>query len=260
MALLEWRLTLLGLVLLPLFLLPARRVGRRLQAITREGMDLNASMNTTMTERFGVAGALLVKLFGRYDDEVGELRRPGRPGARHRRAVGDVQPGVLRRPWRSSARSAPPLVYLIGGRLVLDDAITLGTLVALGTFVTRLYAPLQGLTNARVDVMTAFVCFDRVFEVLDTPSVDRRPPRRRRPRLARTAASSSTTCRFRYPAASEVSIASLEDGPGAARDSAGVEVLHGIDAVVEPGQLVALVGPSGAGKTTLARSSPGSTT
>jgi len=248
MFVLEWRLTLLGVVVVPLFLIPSRRVGRRLQAITREGMDLNASMNQTMTERFGVAGALLVKLFGEPAREVdGFSRRAARVrdigvrSAMYSRAffVGMSLLGSL----------GAALVYLVGGHLVLDGAISLGTLVALGTYVVRLYAPIQGLSNARVDVMTAFVSFDRVFEILDTPvgiadrpgAIDLVDPRGR---------IQLDGVRFRYPAAAQVSLSSLEEGRELS-DAPGDEVLRGVDAVIEPGQLVALVGPSGAGKTTL---------
>jgi ATP-binding cassette, subfamily B, bacterial len=248
MAILEWRLTVLGLVIVPAFLIPARYVGRRLQRISREAMDLNASMNTTMTERFGVAGALLVKLFGRYDEErTGFAARAGR--------VRDI--GVRTAMYRTTfmvglttlAAAGTATVYLVGGHLVLDGVITLGTLIALGAYVVRLYAPIQGLSNARIDVLTALVSFDRVFEVLDTPSavVDRPGAV---DLVAPTGRIDLDDVRFRYPAASDVSISSLEEGRPL-ETAAGAEVLRGVSAQIEPGQLVAVVGPSGAGKTTL---------
>src|SRR5688500_12983463 len=169
MLVLEWRLTLLALVALPLFILPAKRVGRKLQAITREQMNLNAPMSAVMTERCNVAGALLVRLFGRPDDEHAEfadradrVRATGIRAALYGRtffiALGLV--GAI----------ATAAVYWLGGMLVVDGSISLGTLVALAAFVTRLYGPLTSLTNARVDFMSAVVSFERVFEVLDAPN------------------------------------------------------------------------------------------
>jgi ATP-binding cassette subfamily B protein len=250
MAALEWRLTVLSLLLLPLFLLPTKRVGRKLQAITREGMDLNASMNTTMTERFNVAGALLVKLFGRHDDEAGDFS--GRAG--RVRDIG-VRSAMYGRTFFIAlglvGSVATAVLYWIGARLVVDGTITLGTLLALTLYVTRIYTPLTSLTNARIDLMTAFVSFDRVFEVLDMPNpvadrpgaVDLVDPQGR---------IGIDDVWFRYPAANAVSLRSLEaDTTTPLSEAPSDFVLRGVNATIEPGQLVALVGPSGAGKTTL---------
>ena len=257
MAVLEWRLTIVTLVLLPLFLLPAKRVGRQLQTITREAMNLNAEMNTTMTERFNVSGALLVKLFGRHDaeassfsDRAGRVRDIGVRSAMYGRVFFIALTLV--------GACGTAAVYLIGGHLVISGAITLGTMVALATYVAQIYGPLTALTNARVDVMTAFVSFERVFEVLDTPSsiverpgaIDLVDPRGR---------VELDDVWFRYPAPSEVSIASLEADPSSGRtldEAPGTFVLRGVSAVIEPGQLIALVGPSGAGKTTISNLIP----
>lgn len=251
---LEWKLTLLSLALLPIFVLPAKRVGRQMQRLTREQMDLNASMNTTMTERFNVSGALLVKLFGRHRTETGEFSdRAGRV-----RDIG-VRTAVYGRTFFIAlglvAAVATALIYWYGGNLVISGAITIGTLVALGTYVTRIYQPLTSLTNARVDIMTALVSFDRVFEVLDAPN-----PIQDRPGAVDLVAPRGRIeldhVSFRYPPASEHSIASLEvDGAGATGrpldDRTSALVLDDLTATIEPGSLVALVGPSGAGKTTL---------
>jgi ATP-binding cassette, subfamily B, bacterial len=257
MAFLEWRLTILTLILLPLFIVPAKRIGRQLQVITREGMDLNSEMNTTMTERFNVAGALLVKLFGRHDDEANDFsRRAGRV-----RDIG-VRSAMYGRVFFIAltlvGAIATAAVYLIGGHLVISGAITLGTMVALATYVARVYGPLTALTNARVDIMSAFVSFERVFEVLDTPNpiVDA-PDAHDLPDP--TGRIELDDVWFRYPAASEVSIASLESDPTSGRplpDTPGAFVLRGVSASIEPGQLVALVGPSGGGKTTISNLIP----
>jgi ATP-binding cassette subfamily B protein len=252
MAILEWRLTLLALVVLPLFVLPARRVGRKLQVLTREGMGLNAAMSATMTERFGVAGAMLVKLFGRHDDEVADFSAR----AARVRDIG-IRSAMYGRAFFSTltlvAAVGTAIVYWWGGQLVISGAIPLGTLVALAAYVTRIYSPLTSLTNARIDVMTAFVSFERVFEVLDAPSgitdapdaVELRRPRGR---------VELDDVWFRYPAPREVSVASLEGDspvPNPPEGARPATVLHGVSAVAEPGTMTALVGPSGAGKSTI---------
>lgn len=245
---LAWQITLISLMLLPLFILPAKWIGRRLQALTREQMQLNAEMSTVMTERFNVSGALLAKIFGRpaEEDEVFSAR------AGRVRDIG-VRIALVNRVFATAltlvAALATALVYLIGGHLAVDGKLTVGTLVALTVLLGRLYGPLTALANVRVDVMTALVSFERVFEVLDLdpmvadkPDADRLPADAARVEFDRVA--------FHYPAADEVSLASLESV--AVLDRArGDQVLHDVSFTAEPGQMVALVGPSGAGKTTI---------
>ena len=250
MILLEWRITILALILLPIFVIPAKRVGRRLSSITREGFDLNSAMNTQMTERFNVSGALLVKLFGQgqreskaFGDRAGRVRDIGIKSAMYSRTfmialalVGSI--GTV-------------LVYWLGGQMVISGTITLGAMAAMAALVVRLYDPLTALSNARVDIMTALVSFDRVFEVLDleNPVVDRPGAVDLVDPVGRIEIDHVT---FRYSSGAEVSLRSLEIGSsGAVDDGPGSEVLHDVSATIEAGQLVALVGPSGAGKTTL---------
>ena len=257
MGFLEWRVTLLALILLPVFIIPAKRVGRTLQVLTRESMDLNASMNTTMTERFNVAGALLVKLFGRHDDEASEFA--GR--AAQVRDIG-VRSAMYGRVFFVSLTLVGAVgtaaIYLVGGRLVVSGTISLGTLVALGAFVSRLYGPLTALTNARVDIMTALVSFERVFEVLDRPAAIVDAPDAT-DLVAPTGRIELDDVWFRYPSAAEVSLASLESDPQLHRPLSEEHddfVLRGVTATIAPGQLVALVGPSGGGKTTISNLIP----
>jgi ATP-binding cassette, subfamily B, bacterial len=293
---LDWRITLVALILLPLFIIPAKRVGRRMQRLTREGMNLDADMNSRMTERLNVTGALLVKLFGfqprestEFADRAGRVRDIGVKTAMYGRTF-FIALGLV-------ASLGTAAVYWLGGLSVINGVITVGTLVAMAAYVTRIYGPLTALTNARIDIMTAFVSFDRVFEVLDLPH----PITDREDAIELTAPTGRVEFDdvwFRYPEASDTFLASLEApvhgaphghgpaaGDGAADDEVEDEdreelpapttstgggngkgngtgagagagepdpyVIHGVTATVEPGQLVALVGPSGAGKTTL---------
>jgi ATP-binding cassette subfamily B protein len=248
MFILSWQVTVVSLLLVPLFLFPARYMGRRLQSMTRESMGLNAAMSTQMTERFNVAGALLVKLFGRPEDEAAAFS--GR--AERVRDIG-IRMAMANR-WFFTALAlvaslATAIVYGLGGNLVISGVLTLGTLLALVGLLAQLYGPLTALSNVRVDVMTALVSFERVFEVLDLlPMVQEAADAR--PLPSGPLSVEFEAVRFRYPGASEVSLASLE---AVARDEAAVEisdVLTGISFVVPAGTMTALVGPSGAGKTT----------
>jgi ATP-binding cassette, subfamily B, bacterial len=250
---LSWQITLLSLVMVPLFVLPARRIGRRLQEITREAYGLNASMNATMTERFNVAGALLVKLFGRPRVEADAFR------ARAAR-VRDI--GVLSAMYGRTfftaltlvAALATALVYGLGGWFAFNGTLSAGDVVALALLLSRLYGPLTALANVRVDVMSAMVSFDRVFEVLDLQPMIRQAPDAV-PVPADDRSIEFDDVSFSYPSAVDVSLPSLEEvslpehgGPTA--------VLHGVSFRVEPGHLVALVGHSGAGKSTIANLVP----
>ncbi|MCH8628950.1 ABC transporter ATP-binding protein/permease [Arsenicicoccus piscis] len=240
-------LTLAAVALVPLFLVPARFMGRRVAGLSHESMGLNADLGTRMTERFNVAGALLVKLFGRPRTEHDEYaQRAGR--------VADIGVKIaLNRAFffialTTVAALATALVYGVGGLMVIAGSLTIGSLLALAALLARLYAPLTALSNVRVDVMTALVSFERVFEVLDLePLVREAPDPVDLPDQAVSVDLDDVT--FRYPSAAEVSLASLEQGAG--DRLGGSDVLRGVTFHVGPGSLVALVGPSGAGKTTI---------
>jgi ATP-binding cassette, subfamily B, bacterial len=250
---LSWQVTVLALVLLPVFVVPARRIGRRLARMEREAADHNAAMGNQMTERFSAPGATLVKLFGRPADEsrefVGRAARVRDIGVR----TAMVQ-WVFVTALTLVSSLALALVYGLGGYFALTGQMAAGEVVALALLITRLYAPLTGLAGARVEVMSALVSFGRVFEVLDLPPLIREP-QRPTPLPDGPLSVELSHVRFAYPAATAVSLASLED-VAQLDDRGGVEVLHDVSFRAEPGRMVALVGSSGAGKSTVAQLLP----
>ncbi|NGO15384.1 ABC transporter ATP-binding protein [Streptomyces sp. HC44] len=250
---LSWQITLLALLLLPVFVVPARRMGRRMAKLQREAADLNAAMGTRMTERFSAPGATLIKLFGRPDDESEEFAAR----ARRVRDIG-VRTAMAQTAFITAltlvSALALALVYGLGGWFALRGSLEPGAIVSLALLLTRLYAPLTSLAGARVEVMSALVSFERVFEVLDLkPLIEEKPDARKVP--DGPASVEFTDVRFGYPSADKVSLASLEEV--ASLDTrGGAEVLHGVSFRAEPGQTVALVGSSGAGKSTIAQLLP----
>ncbi|MEW1774454.1 ABC transporter ATP-binding protein [Streptomyces sp. NPDC086777] len=250
---LSWQITLLALVLLPLFVVPARRMGGRMARMQREAAELNAAMGTRMTERFSAPGATLIKLFGRPEEESAEFAAR----AARVRDIG-VRTATAQSVFMTAltlvSSLALALVYGLGGWFALRGTLEPGAVVSLALLLTRLYAPLTSLAGARVEVMSALVSFERVFEVLDLkPLIEEKPDAREVPEGP--VAVEFDNVRFAYPAADQVSLASLEEV--AVLDSrGGSEVLHGISFRAEPGRTIALVGTSGAGKSTIAQLLP----
>ncbi len=246
----SWLVTVLAVIMLPIFLIPARRMGSRLAALRREAADHNSAMSTQMTERFSAPGATLVKLFGRPDEEAEEFR----VRAARVRDIG-VRTAMLQFVFFTAlmlvSALALALVYGLGGSLALGGQLNTGDVVTLALLLTRLYAPLTSLANARVEIMSAVVSFERVFEVLDLdPLIKEKADAVAVPEGQ--VAVEFDNVRFAYPSADKVSLASLEE-VSTLDTRGGEEVLHGVSFRIEPGQTVALVGTSGAGKSTIAQ-------
>jgi ATP-binding cassette subfamily B protein len=248
MMILSWQITIFSLLLLPVFLIPTKWVGRKLQALTRESFNVNAEMSSTMTERFNVSGAMLVALYGQPKREEEFFRSRAR-----RVADIGIKSAMLNRLFfialTSVAAIATAFAYGIGGHLAINGGVTVGTLLAITALLARLYGPLTALSNIRIDVMTSLVSFERVFEVLDLhPMVENREGaiayHAKNPRIE------FANVGFAYPKANEISLASLESAAKPETVESG-EVLKALSFIAEPGTLTALVGPSGAGKTTI---------
>ena len=248
MLVLSWQITIFSLVLLPLFLIPTKWVGRKLQSLTRESFNVNAEMSSTMTERFNVSGAMLVALYGQPAREQEYFRSRAR-----RVADIGIKMAMLNRLFfialTSVAAIATAFAYGIGGHLAISGGVTVGTLLAITALLARLYGPLTALSNVRIDVMTSLVSFERVFEVLDLePMVKSREGALdhvgSNPRIV------FDNVGFAYPRSNEISLASLESAAKPETIESG-EVLKSLSFIAEPGTLTALVGPSGAGKTTI---------
>jgi ATP-binding cassette subfamily B protein len=248
MLILSWQITIFSLLLLPVFLIPTKWVGRRLQSLTRESFGVNAEMSSTMTERFNVSGAMLVALYG----EPAREREYFRSRARRVADIG-IKMAMLNRLFfialTSVAAIATAFAYGIGGHLAIQGGVTVGTLLAITALLARLYGPLTALSNVRIDVMTSLVSFERVFEVLDLePMVNNRENatvlKTSKPRIE------FKNVNFSYPRAEEISLASLESAAKAETVQSG-QVLNDLSFVAAPGTMTALVGPSGAGKTTI---------
>lgn len=248
MAILSWQITLVSLCLLPLFLIPTKWVGRKLQTLTRDSFNLNAEMSSTMTERFNVSGALLVSLYGDPKEEKNYFSTRARKVA----DIG-ITMALLNRIFfialTSIAAIATAIAYGIGGHLAINKTVTVGTLIAITSLLARLYGPLTALSNVRVDVMTALVSFERVFEVLDLEPMVKDAPGAK-PIKAGPLSIEFDDVKFSYPKAEEISLASLESAAKPETIQSG-EILKGISFSVQPGTLTALVGLSGAGKTTI---------